>query len=374
MLLHTDLPTHDELARLLDGQDPSSVSIYVPTEPASDGEAERIAFRNLAAEAIRQLRDGDAERADVTAVQESLAALDSEEEFWRHQARSLAVLATPSSIATFRLANRLSEIVEVSDRFHVKPLLRARTFPQVAVVLALAQGSVRLVEVEPEMAPSQLRVPDMPTDVAGAAGRASISDRAPTRRIQGSEGQKVRMRGYARQVDQALRPFLNGVDVPLVLAAAEPIAGIFRSVNSNPHLVEGEISGNPEALSDAELAARAREVLDALYAAELEALRERYRQLQHLGRARSDVAELARAATAGAVDTLFVDIDSPLTGTLDEDTGAVSFGEPGVGTYGVLDEIARRVWLSGGRVLAVRAQDIPDHGQAAAILRYALFH
>jgi len=145
-------------------------------------------------------------------------------------------------------------------------------------------------------------------------------------------------------------------------------------VNSNPHLVEGEISGNPEALSDAELAARAREVLDALYAAELEALRERYRQLQHLGRARSDVAELARAATAGAVDTLFVDIDSPLTGTLDEDTGAVSFGEPGVGTYGVLDEIARRVWLSGGRVLAVRAQDIPDHGQAAAILRYALFH
>ena len=373
MLLHTDLPTREELGRLLDGQDPSSVSIYVPTEPASDGTAERIAFRNLSGEAIRQLREGDATKAQVNAVQESLAALDLEEEFWRHQARSLAVLATPRSIATYRLANRLSEIVEVSDRFHVKPLLRAQTFPQVAVVLALAQGSVRLIEVEPEMAPSEVRVPDLPSDVASAAGRASISDRAPTRRIQGSEGQKVRMRGYARQIDRALRPFLNGLDVPLMLAAAEPIAGIFRSVNSNPHLVEPEISGNPEMLSDADLAARAREVLDALYTSELEELRERYRQLAQAGRGRSDVAEVARAATAGAVDTLFVDIDSPVTGTLDEETGAVSFAPVGVGTYGVLDEIARRVWLTGGRVLAVRAQDIPDGGETAAILRYALF-
>jgi hypothetical protein len=240
-------------------------------------------------------------------------------------------------------------------------------------VLALAQGAVRLIEVEPEIAPSEVRVPELPSDVASAAGRASISDRAPTRRIQGSEGQKVRMRGYTRQIDQALRPFLNGLDVPLVLAAAEPIAGIFRSVNSNPHLVEPEISGNPETLSDSELAARAREVLDALYAAELEELRERYRQLAHAGRGRSDVAEVARAATAGAVETLFVDIDSPVTGTLNDETGAVSFAPAGVGTYGVLDEIARRVWLTGGRVLAVRAQDIPDGGETAAILRYALF-
>jgi hypothetical protein len=36
----------------------------------------------------------------------------------------------------------------------------------------------------------------------------------------------------------------------------------------------------------------------------------------------------------------------------------------------VVDEIARRVLLTGGRVLAVRRQDIPGGGSAAAILRY----
>ena len=40
--------------------------------------------------------------------------------------------------------------------------------------------------------------------------------------------------------------------------------------------------------------------------------------------------------------------------------------------YGVVDEIARRVWQTGGTVLAVRREDIPGGGPAAAILRYAL--
>jgi hypothetical protein len=38
--------------------------------------------------------------------------------------------------------------------------------------------------------------------------------------------------------------------------------------------------------------------------------------------------------------------------------------------YGVVDEIARRVIGHGGRVLALRREDIPGGGTAAAILRY----
>ena len=46
------------------------------------------------------------------------------------QAHSLAVLATPDSVRTFRLATAITDMVEVSDRFHLKPLLRAIAFPQ----------------------------------------------------------------------------------------------------------------------------------------------------------------------------------------------------------------------------------------------------
>jgi hypothetical protein len=39
---------------------------------------------------------------------------------------------------------------------------------------------------------------------------------------------------------------------------------------------------------------------------------------------------------------------------------------------GVVHEIARRAFLTGARVLAVRREDIPGNGSVAAILRFAI--
>jgi hypothetical protein len=256
VILPTDIPTRAEIDRLLEYRAPSSVSIYLPTDPASNGEP---------------------------------------------KARSLAAFASPESLITFRLPNRLLSQVEVSDRFYLRPLLRTLTFPHVAFVLALAQGSVRVVEVTPDLDPARISVEDLPSDVAGVAGKSSISDRAPIRRIQGSEGQKVRMRQYARGVDRALRPFLNGLEVPLILAATEPIDSIYRSVNTYPHLLAQGISGNPETATDAELAASSRTILDDLYAAQMRDVQELYERRTADRRALSDIAEVARAATFGAV-------------------------------------------------------------------------
>jgi hypothetical protein len=89
------------------------------------------------------------------------------------------------------------------------------------------------------------------------------------------------------------------------------------------------------------------------------------------GRASDDLAAIARAATFGAVDTAFVDIDETVPGFVDEADGALTLDDSDDSSnYGVVDEIARRVLLARGRVLAVRREDIPGDGPAAAILRY----
>jgi hypothetical protein len=372
MILPTDVPTRAQVERLLAAREPSSVSIYLPTDPASRGEAERIELKNLAAEAVRQLRESGAGRADVAAVSEELDDLVADDEFWRYQARSLALFVTPSSARTFRLPNNLVALIEVSDRFHLKPLLRAITFPHTALVLALSQNGVRLLEIAPDLEPAEIPVPDLPKDVASSVGKSSIRDRAPVGRIQGSEGQKTRMRQYARQIDQALRPLLNGLDLPLILAAAEPMDSVYRSVNSYPQLLPTSLPGNPDASSEAELTASARRLLDDVYAAELRTIRETYALRESQRRASADVADVAHAATHGLVDTVLVDIDEAVPGQMDEETGAITIDDSGDAVnYGVVDEIARRVWLNGGRVLAVRREDIPGHGSVAAILRYA---
>lgn len=365
--LHTDIPTRAQVTRLLTTRSPVAVSLYVPTRPEGSGDAERIELKNLAGTAAGQLRDADADKAAVASIEEQLADLADDEEFWRHQARSLAVFVTPDSLTTFRLPNQLTLSVEVSDRFHVKPLLRSMTFAQAAFVLELAQGSVRLLEIVPELRPAEVAVPDMPTDVASAVGKSSIADRAPIRRLQGSEGQKVRMRQYARQVDQAMRPILAGYDVPLILAAVEPLESIFRSVCSYPHLAHTTISPGP----DTELIDRARRVLDEVHAGQLRDAWALFDQRTSQGRTAVDIADIARFATAGAVDTVFVDIDSNISGLVDDQTGAVEFRDSDDAVdYGVLDEISRRVWLTDGRIFAVRREDIPGGGETAAILRF----
>ncbi|MDA3629722.1 hypothetical protein OU415_30140 [Saccharopolyspora sp. WRP15-2] len=368
-ILHTDIPTRSQVDALLTARDPHSASLYLPTDPASNGDAERVELKNLTSSALEQLREGGADKDEVGELADQLADLADDEMFFRYQARSLAVFATPTSITTFRLPNQLRAAAEVSDRFHLKPLLRSITFPHTALVLALAQNSVRLLEVLPELDPVAIEVSGMPTDIDSAVGRAFPADRSPIRRLQADEGKKVRIRQFARAVDRALRPVLRG-DVPLILAATEPLQSIFRSVSGAPELAPVGLTGNPEESTDRELASAARGVLDDLHADRLRELHRLFDLRTGQGRTVTDVAGVAKYATMGAVDTVFVDIDSTTPGVIDE-AGAIEFEPTGASSYGLQDEIARRVWLTGGHVLAVRRDDIPAGAETAAILRYA---
>ncbi|WP_017582764.1 baeRF11 domain-containing protein [Nocardiopsis valliformis] len=373
-MLHNDIPTAEEIEKIASARHPASVSLYFPTVPLTqDSEAVRIEFRNALSQAVAELEAAGQEKEDIQSLRELGEELLDDEAFWPYLSNSLVVFLTPGEIRTFRLPNRLTASVQVSDRFFVKPLLRSVTFPQAAFVLALAQNSVRLVEVSPDADPFEVSVSDLPEDAASAVGLASISGRSPSGRIQGSEGRKVRLHQYARAVDRAVRPVLSGSGVPLILAATEPLAGIYRSVNSYVHLAAPGIDGNPENVSDAELAGEARTVLDELYRIELARQRERLEEHESRGLTATDLSDVARAATFGAIDTLLVDIDEVVPGLVDEETGAVSFHDRSDAQgYGVVDEIARRALRTGARVLAVRAQEIPGDTAAAAILRFAV--
>ena len=377
MALHTDIPTEAEVTALLEARGPACVSIYVPTTPiTSDVEGSRIEFKNAATAAIEQLTAAaTVPTRDRQAVAEALTALHEDDRFWALQAHSLAVFATPRGLRSYRVPNRLPAGSHVGDRFYVKPLLRTVTFPQAAYVLALAQGSVRLLQVSPDLPAHRVAVPDLPSDAAAAVGKSSLGDRSPSRAIQGSEGQKVRLRQYARAVDHALRPVLSGRTLPLILAATQPLDGIFRAINSYPHLVAETIVGSPEEVSDEDLAAASRPILDGIYAAELRALTARIEELGPSGRGVVEISGIARAAMFGAVDTVLVDIESSVPGSIDEETGAIladPTGSEAPGDCGLIDEIARCVLTSDGHVLAVRGEEVPGEGPAAAILRYAI--
>ncbi|MFI1918068.1 hypothetical protein [Nocardia sp. NPDC020380] len=364
-MLHTDIPTHGDILALASTTGPWCVSIYTPTEvdtPTPD--KNRVAFENQVKQALELVTDKGARET----LAEEFADLIDDEDYWRYQSRTLAVHATPDGMRTYRVPNRLEASTTVGDRFNIKPLLRSITFPQTAFVLALAEGSVRLVEVVADGPAEDVQIAGMPSDLNSYLDLPPLG-RSPHGRLQGSEGRKVRVRQYCRAVDHALRSVLSGMDIPLVLAAAEPTDSLYRTVNSYPGLLTEGLPGNPEHLSDAELATRTRELLDKHYADELSTLRDEFEKRRSDGRGAIDLADIARAATYGIVHALFVDIDATVPGTVADDGSIVT--SAAADAPGVLDEIARRVVLSNGRVLAVRAEDIPDGAHAAAVLRYA---
>ncbi len=371
-MLHVDIPTQPEIRALFEARSDACVSIYLPTTPETQNVAlSRISFGNLTRTALKQLDAADFDKRRRAALEEKLLALDEDDDFWRLQANSLAVLATPDSLRTFRLATEVTNTVEVSDRFHLKPLMRAMAFPQHAFVLALSENDVRLVEVFADHPATAISVPDLPDSAADATGHASVNNPGTGTGHGNAHGQKSLLLKYLRKVDAALRPVLAGRETPLILAATEPLGPIFRAVNSYPGLLTEGISASPDSMSESALASAARSVLDGPYAARIETATALFHERVGSHRAISDLQAVARAATFGAVDLLLVDIDEVVPGTVDETDGTIALAsKPSQTSYGVIDEITGRVILAGGKVLAVRRADMPDGAVAAAVLRY----
>ncbi|MFO0264219.1 MAG: hypothetical protein ACK53V_21535, partial [Planctomycetota bacterium] len=269
-MLYVDTPTLAEMQSLINLRETGCVSLYLPTTPLTkDAQGDRIHLRNLTKEALEQLAEIKAPKKVIEWIAEEAGDLEQDDEFWKRQSHSLAVFISPNWSRTFRLANRLQPCVEVSDRFHLKPLLRAVSFSNRAFVLALSENEVKLYEIGADLRPLEIRLDGLPKDAASAVGKSSINDPSPSGRIQGGEGQKVRLKQYARKIDAALRPLLSGQQTPLILAATQTVASIYRSVNSYPHLLSGLIEGTPDKLHWEDIDAGARKLIDQHHADEL---------------------------------------------------------------------------------------------------------
>ena len=391
-MLHIDIPTVEEFKALAQVKGVTCVSLHLPTSPLVDNiRANRTAFKDLAKEALSQLKEAGTDKKKIAAFEEQFehfagpehnvqdeghirklqrAKPDPIEEFWRYQANGLAVLVTPELMRTFRLPNSPKPLAEVADRFHLTPLIRAMTSPHDVFVLALAEESVRLIHAFANLPPERMQIAGLPKNAEEATRRPSFHVRAPRRRLQNLEGEKVLLQKYVRKVEQAVHDALAGLNTPLVLASEEPMATMFRSFNTYPRLADEMIEGNPAQVTDRELEDAAIPILDRLYSRELKAVIGLYDELKPR-RATTDVSYAAHAATAGAIEQLLVDLDAVVPGLVSDLDGTVTYSaSDDAETYSVVDEVARRALLTGARVMGARSDELPDRAPLAAILRY----
>ena len=288
-MLHIDLPTRADIEALAAHRGAPAVSIYVATTPLTqETDVDRIELKNLLKAAVAEMEAGDTPKRAIWPIEQAVEELVDDHDFWASRPTASRSSRPPRASAPSGCRTSCSSLVEVSDRFHIKPLLRAVTFPQNAYVLAIGMGAVRLVEVDADLPPADVKVPGLPRDMADALGRRSHGARTGAGTSGEEQSEHALLTRYARAVDQALRPVLSGHGRPLIVAAAEPLASVYRAVSSYPHTAAEVIGGAADRTPDQELRPP-RNVLDA--------------DLRSRGRRDRGALRSARAAGPGGSDS-----------------------------------------------------------------------
>src|SRR5919106_1830704 len=143
-----NLSSKAELKTLLQLHRNGCVSIYMPIHRAGpEVQQDPIRLKNLLREAEARLCAGDIRAPEARTILEPAQNLLQNDLFWRYQSDGLALFLAPGAFHYYCLPYEFAELVVVTDRFHLKPLLpllssRGRQF----FVLAVSQNAVRLLD------------------------------------------------------------------------------------------------------------------------------------------------------------------------------------------------------------------------------------
>jgi hypothetical protein len=380
-----DTITMENLEALLDRGPGWHVSLYMPAHRAGrETEQDPIRLKNLLSEAERRLLDKQMRRPDVLSLLRPVQELLDDPSFWRRQSDGLALFVSPELAFSYRLPLRFEELVVISNRFHLKPMLRYFANDGHFYVLALSQSEVRLLEGTRHSV-DEIDLEGMPPSLAETISfekhlqyHSSTGAGAPGQGRAGaffghdmSDEAKGQILRWFRRVTEALPAVFRDVRAPIVLAGVDYLLPLFREASALPQIVEKGVAGNPEELKAETLHAKAWPVVQPLFATAQQEAAAQVGELSAVGRATSDVAEAVIAAHHGRVEALFVAVDVQAWGTFDPAVLGVSeHTEPEPGDEDLLDLAAVRTLLTRGAVFAVAPDEVPGGGALAAVLRW----
>lgn len=376
--------TMDRLLALLADHEPPCISLYQPTSRHHpDNQQDPIRFKNLIRAADESLRRRYPTR-DVRGLMKPLQELPADNQFWNHARDGLAVLTGAGVLDVFRLQRPVPELAIVADGFHVKPLLRYLQSADRFQVLALTRDRATVFEGNRYALDPAPLADDFPSRLEQVVKRERSEPGLSVASSSAGVGSAKMLRGHGeakhdadtekffRAVSQAVAAqFSKPSGLPLVLAALAEHHAMFRDVSQNPLLVADGLSANPGALSEDELQLQVWTVLEPHYLARLERLKKSYTAAAARQTGSADLADVARAAVAGQVETLLIEADRVSPGVIDRDSGSIRAGaleSPLVDD--MFDDLAELVLLKGGEVVVVPAEGMPTPAGLAAIYRF----
>ena len=367
------------------------ITVYEKTHRGYPGnQPDSVRFRKLVKEAETALMERYPDR-DPRPLLNPLQALAEDHDFWNQGHEGLAVFVSPDLFRVYSLNREVPEGTVVSERFHLKPLIRLVQSADRYQVLCLSRDSARLFEGNRDGLEPITLSPDIPSsnDQALQQGNGAADDRlehVPSHRRHANEVPSHSQRRYGtdlndiendatrffRTVDRAiLEKYSKPSGLPLVLVALAENQELFRNLTHNSALIGQGVVADPQALSVQELRESAWSVAAMHYKNRMAELVASFEEARARGHATADLSEGMKAALLGQVRTLLLDADRVVPGQLDSATGVIRFLERDDSQAGdLLEDLAERVLADRGEVIVVPTGSMPTSSGLAAIYRY----
>jgi hypothetical protein len=283
--------------------------------------------------------------------------------FWENQTKGIAAFFTPESFAWYSLDYPFDELVVVTDRFHLKPMLRNTSENGRFYLLALSGTQIRLFEAS-ETGINEVYVKGIPRNLACFLNPDEIEAAS-------AAGDKhSRLADLFRRVDKAVAEFLRIEDVPLVLAGAEHLHPVYHDANSYPHILKTGIGGDADRFTPKQLLDKALPVIKPVFRRKRRKALQAFAEKLGTNRASNNLTKIMTAAKTGRIETLFVPVGRQKWGTLDKNSGQINVHErPEPGDMDLLCVASMRTLRRGGDVFVVRPEEMPNESLIAAVLR-----
>ena len=376
--------TRNNLKLLMEIHRGPCVSVFMPMHRSGpETQQDLIRFKNLIREAEERLITRGIPAPEARELLESAQKLFQGDLFHQHQSDGLAMFLSPEVFRTYMLPFVFKELVIVTDRFHIRPLLPLLSGDGRYYILALSQNKVRLLQGT-HYSVNEVSLADAPKNLAETLREDDSSKELQMHSgISGGEGKlssvthghevdsKENIKRYFRRIDKGLHELVRDERVPLVLAGVDYLHPIYKEVNTYPHLIEDGIGGNPEGLSAKELHAQAWTVVRPYFQKAQQEAVDQYKQFINSGRTSNRVRKIILEASHGRIELLFVVPDFQQWGTFDPSTDELHLHKKEkTGDEDLLEFAAIQTLLNGGTVYVVEPGTMPDTGSLAAVFRY----
>jgi len=323
-----------------------------------DNKQDPINLKKLVAEAETRLYEAFDKR-DVWPVLDKIKAAETDINH-DYNLDSLTIFANTDGVQVIKLPIPATDRVVISDRFEVRPLLKALQQQEHYYILTIARQKIRLLEAYNDTLVREIHNDDFPFS-------NEYYTKDPMKLQQDSIVDDL-LKEYFNVADKQFKKYYHENPLPVVLLGDTKSIAYYQEQMDIKNIVIATAAGSYDDTSSHEILKVTFPLVQQYIADKQMAALDAIGQAQSKQRLLVDLGDIYRAAEAGAADTLYLEKTYFYHGTIEDGTVATS-DQPGAADVSLI--IIDSVLQKGGKVIFMDENTLNDYQGIVLVTRFS---